>query len=143
MFPIDFQVVWSKVKVKPMIIIPSVVYSISLTLLDGYHTSYTGWLWEYYPSIIHYPIAFWVKKSKYLSLYHHCLLKILWTIHLIIKKYGTVATREWVIHYMCNPYEFCSRGAFIFLIKITIICQKVRKGYMIFDVRASSLLIYL
>ena len=86
LFPIDFQVTWSKVRVKLLIFFLSVIYSISFDPLLDEH-------------LLTLDIAFRVTMSNYWSSYQHCPLNILWIICLMITKLGTmVVTREWIIH---------------------------------------------
>ena len=93
MTPIDVQVTRSKVKVKLLIFIPSVIYSISYDPLhDGYQSCYTGWLREDYP----YCVSGHRVKVKLLVLSAQYFMKHLLDHYQACCK--VVATREWIIH---------------------------------------------
>ena len=63
------------------------------------------------------PIALWVTRSRsnYWPSYLQCPLNILWTICLIITKFGTVvAIREWIIYSKQPLWILHQEGIYIF-----------------------------
>ena len=110
-FPIDLQVMWSEIKVKLLIFILSVIYSISYdSLYDGY---------ENVPHWLTIEKRFWVTKSRHLSIDNDCPL---WTICLNFTILGTVvATRVWIIHCiyvtLSNVYQANIHFSQTFLVK--------------------------
>ena len=119
-FIIGCQAMWSEVRVKQLIFIVNVVYSISYDLLlNGYKTCYIGLLyWEDYPYCF----------GSYNAGLH---LGIVHSICLIATKLGkVVANREWI----CNPFEFCTGGGIYvcqtFLIHV-LFCSSCISVYLV------------
>ena len=102
MSPMDFQVMWSKIKAKLLIfflIKCCLLYLLTLCLMVSKLASMV----DFTEKII--PIAFWGHKVKvkYWSSYQHFPLNILWTICLIITKLCTVVnTRKCIT--LCKPF---------------------------------------